>query len=173
MVFAFTGGPFPPLTCMPFPHTPAEKTNGTDHFLHCTMRWCMVVWCHPPQIGHSTRCFCQGAPHPSHRALPHSHVTHAMRHVPFKGNQDTQCIPWNSGVDRCLMTHNPRNVTFLTIKTVVRKIHKNDGQTGSCAWTRQCLDRGGGGVGKWKLDKRGTTLGDFWPTFVFLNTCKL
>ena len=33
----------------------------------------------------------------------------------------------------------PRNVTFLTIKTVVRKIPKNDGQTGSCAWTRQCL----------------------------------
>ena len=39
----------------------------------------------------------------------------------------------------------PRNVTFLTIQTVVRKIQKNDGQTGSCAWTRQCLDRGGGG----------------------------
>ena len=40
----------------------------------------------------------------------------------------------------------PRNVAFLTIKTVVRKIHKNDGQTGSCA----CLDtavlgQGGGG----------------------------
>ena len=39
----------------------------------------------------------------------------------------------------------PRNVTFLTIKTVVRKIQKNDGQTGSCVWTRQCLDKGGGG----------------------------
>ena len=38
----------------------------------------------------------------------------------------------------------PRNVTFLTIKTVVRKIQKNDGQVGSCAWTRQCLDKGGG-----------------------------
>ena len=37
------------------------------------------------------------------------------------------------------------NDTFLTIKTVVRKIQKNDGQTGSCAWTRQCLDKGGGG----------------------------
>ena len=34
----------------------------------------------------------------------------------------------------------PRNVTFLTIKTVVRKIQKSDGQMGSCAWTR-------GGVG--------------------------
>ena len=41
----------------------------------------------------------------------------------------------------------PRNVTFLTIKTVVRKIQKNNGhgQTGSCAWIRQCLDKGGGG----------------------------
>ena len=39
----------------------------------------------------------------------------------------------------------PRNVTFLTMKTVVRKIQKNDGQTGSCAWTRQCFDQGGGG----------------------------
>ena len=38
----------------------------------------------------------------------------------------------------------PRNVTFLTKKTVVRKIQKNDGQTDSCAWTRQCLDGGGG-----------------------------
>ena len=34
------------------------------------------------------------------------------------------------------------NVTFLTIKSVVGKIQKNDGQTGSCALTRQCLDRG-------------------------------
>ena len=40
----------------------------------------------------------------------------------------------------------PRSVTFLIIKTVVRKIQKNDSQTGSCAWTRQCLDKGGGGV---------------------------
>ena len=39
----------------------------------------------------------------------------------------------------------PRNVTFLTIKTVVRKIQKNNGQTGSCAWTRHCLDKGGEG----------------------------
>ena len=39
----------------------------------------------------------------------------------------------------------PRNVTFLTTKTMVRKIQKNDGQTGSCAWTTQCLDKGGGG----------------------------
>ena len=31
----------------------------------------------------------------------------------------------------------PRNVTFLTIKTVVRKIQKNDGQIGSCARTRR------------------------------------
>ena len=35
----------------------------------------------------------------------------------------------------------PCSVTFLTIKTMVRKIQKNDGQTGSCAWTR-----GGGGA---------------------------
>ena len=26
-----------------------------------------------------------------------------------------------------------RNVPFLTIKTVVRKLHQNDGNTGSCA----------------------------------------
>ena len=38
-----------------------------------------------------------------------------------------------------------RNITFLTIKIMVRKIQKNDDQTGSCAWTRQCLDNGGGG----------------------------
>ena len=38
------------------------------------------------------------------------------------------------------------SVTFLTIKTVVRKIQKNNSQTGSCAWTRQCLDKGGGNV---------------------------
>ena len=37
------------------------------------------------------------------------------------------------------------NVTFLTIKTVVRKFHQNDGNTGSCAQTRQCLRKGGGG----------------------------
>ena len=42
----------------------------------------------------------------------------------------------------------PRNITFLTIKTMVRKIQKNDGQTGSCAWTRQCLDKGRGGTHK-------------------------
>ena len=34
----------------------------------------------------------------------------------------------------------PHNITFLTIKTVVRKVQKNDGQTGSCSWTK------GGGV---------------------------
>ena len=37
------------------------------------------------------------------------------------------------------------NVKFLTIKTVVRKFHQNDGNTGSCAYTRQCLRKGGGG----------------------------
>ena len=36
-----------------------------------------------------------------------------------------------------------RNNTILTITTVVRKIQKNDGQTGSCAWTR------GGGGARW------------------------
>ena len=40
----------------------------------------------------------------------------------------------------------PRNVTFLTIQFVSEKSRKNDGQTGSCAWTRQCLDKGGGGT---------------------------
>ena len=33
------------------------------------------------------------------------------------------------------------NVTFLTIKTVVRKFNHNDGNTGSCA--RKCLRKGG------------------------------
>ena len=42
-----------------------------------------------------------------------------------------------------------RNVRFLTIKTVVTKIQKNDGQTGSSAWTRQCFDKGVGGGGGW------------------------
>ena len=37
------------------------------------------------------------------------------------------------------------NVTFLTTKTMVRKFHQNNGNTGSCAWTRQCLRKGGGG----------------------------
>ena len=41
----------------------------------------------------------------------------------------------------------PCNIAFLTIKTVLRKIQKNEGQTSSCAWTRQCLDKGGGGGG--------------------------
>ena len=40
----------------------------------------------------------------------------------------------------------PRNVTFWAIKTMVRKIQKTDGQTGSCAWRSLCLDNGGGGV---------------------------
>ena len=39
----------------------------------------------------------------------------------------------------------PHNITNLTIKTAVRKIQKHDSQTGSCAWTRQRLDKGGGG----------------------------
>jgi len=39
----------------------------------------------------------------------------------------------------------PCSITFLTIKTVVREIQKNDGQMGSCAWTMQCLDKVGRG----------------------------
>ena len=49
----------------------------------------------------------------------------------------------------------PRNVTFLTIKAVVRKIQKNDGQTGSGAWARQCLDKGEGVLFKGGYDSRG------------------
>ena len=44
----------------------------------------------------------------------------------------------------CTIDAQTRNVTLLTI-SVVRKIQKHDGQTGSCAWTRQCLDKRGGG----------------------------
>ena len=36
---------------------------------------------------------------------------------------------------------------FLTIKTVVRKFGKSDGQTGPGALTRQCLRKGGRGEG--------------------------
>ena len=38
-----------------------------------------------------------------------------------------------------------RNVPFLTTKTVGRKFHQNDGHTGSCAYTRHCLRKWGGG----------------------------
>ena len=42
----------------------------------------------------------------------------------------------------------PCHITFLTARAVVRKT-RNDSQTGSRAWTRQCLRRGGwGGEGK-------------------------
>ena len=41
----------------------------------------------------------------------------------------------------------PCNATCLTMQSVVRQIQKNDGQTGSSAWTRQCLDKRGGGGG--------------------------
>ena len=40
----------------------------------------------------------------------------------------------------CKIEAQTRSVTLLTIKSVVRKIQKNDGQRGSCAWTK------GGGV---------------------------
>ena len=46
----------------------------------------------------------------------------------------------------CTIDAQTRNVTLLTIKSVVRKIQKHDGQMGSCAWTRQCLDKRGGGM---------------------------
>ena len=39
------------------------------------------------------------------------------------------------------------HVRFLTTKAVVRKHQENDGQTGSLAWTRQCLRKGEGGGG--------------------------
>ena len=39
----------------------------------------------------------------------------------------------------------PRHVAFLTTRTAVRKNQENYGQTGSHAWTNQCLCRGGGG----------------------------
>ena len=61
----------------------------------------------------------------------------------------------------------PRNITFKNIKTVVRKIQENYGQTGSCAWTRQCLEgaskqcfswggggfKGGGGCTRFQVSK--------------------
>ena len=62
-----------------------------------------------------------------------------MTQLPFPSTIEAQ--PRNV----TFLTMKIRNVTFLTIKIVVRKIQKNDGQTGSCAWTRQCLDKGGGG----------------------------
>ena len=85
-------------------HSRYSSWNGTDDFLHCTIGWCAVVRCHSPHIEHS-RCFCQGAPHPSHRALPHNRLIHAMCRVPFNRNQETQWTPRNSGANRCLITH--------------------------------------------------------------------
>ena len=41
-----------------------------------------------------------------------------------------------------------RNVTFLTVKSVGRKIQKNNGKTDSCAWTRQCL-----AIERWKVQE--------------------
>ena len=46
----------------------------------------------------------------------------------------------------------PRHVTFLTTKTVVRKNQENDGQTGLRAWTSQCL-RNAGVTPNQKTDK--------------------
>ena len=48
----------------------------------------------------------------------------------------------------------PRQITFLTTKTAVRKKQDNNSQMGSHAWTSQCLRRGGGGL--W--DSGGTVL---------------
>ena len=47
----------------------------------------------------------------------------------------------------------PRHDTFLTTKAVVRENQENDGQTGSCAWTKQCLRKKGAG-GWQSLDLR-------------------
>ena len=82
-----------------------SSKKGCLHTLHWTIRWCAVVWCHSPRIGHSSRCFCHRAPHPSHLTFPHNHVTHAMQRVPFKGSHDTQCTPGKSGIRLSLINH--------------------------------------------------------------------
>ena len=46
----------------------------------------------------------------------------------------------------CTISAQSRNNEFLTIKTVVRKIHQNNGHTGSSCLDKAVLAQGGGGM---------------------------
>ena len=46
----------------------------------------------------------------------------------------------------CTISAQSRNNEFLTIKTVVRKTHQNNGHTGSSCLDKAVLAQGGGGV---------------------------
>ena len=46
----------------------------------------------------------------------------------------------------CAISARSRNNEFLTIKTVVRKPHQNNGHTGSSCLDKAVLAQGGGGV---------------------------
>ena len=58
------------------------------------------------------------------------------------------------------------HITFQTTKTAVRKNQENDGQTGSCAWTSQCLCNGEGGEG---VRKSFTTAPEIGKNILFLR----
>ena len=47
----------------------------------------------------------------------------------------------------CTISAQSRNNEFLTIKTVVRKTHQNNGHTGSSCLDKAVLAQGGGGAG--------------------------
>ena len=46
----------------------------------------------------------------------------------------------------CTISAQSRNNEFLTIKTMVRKTHQNNGHTGSSCLDKAVLAQGGGGV---------------------------
>ena len=46
----------------------------------------------------------------------------------------------------CTISAQSRNNEFLTIKTMVRKTHQNNGDTGSSCLDKAVLAQGGGGV---------------------------
>ena len=55
----------------------------------------------------------------------------------------------------CTISAQSRNDEFLTIKTMVRKTHKNNGHTGSSCLDKAVLAQGGGGVASGALGAHG------------------
>ena len=53
----------------------------------------------------------------------------------------------------CTISAQSRNNEFLTIKTVVRKTHQNNGHTGSSCLDKAVLAQGGGGGYLWSIFK--------------------
>ena len=54
--------------------------------------WTMVTWWRG-HMGHLGLVWSHGAPVPSHRTWPQSHLTQGIRRSPRIGSQDTQCAP--------------------------------------------------------------------------------